>query len=513
MTGADRFLRLVGGVGVATNLKTKSVRGGLIAMVAECTDFVLRLGSVAVLARLLVPEYFGLISMVTAITSIAERFKDLGLSSATIQKKEITHEQVSTLFWVNAGVGVVMMLLVAALAYPIALFYADPRLIAITLAVGTSFPLSGMAIQHQALLRRQMKFAEIAGIQIGSSALSIVLAIIIALNGHGYWALVAREVSRNAFMAAGTWVCMPWVPGFPSRQAGVGSMLRFGGDVTAFNVVWFLSSSMDQILVGRLFGPVSLGLYRQAFQLVLAPVNQLSYPVQVVGEAALSRLQNEVEKYRRYYQKLLSILSLFTMPLVVFLAVYAEPLVRIALGERWIGATPLFQILAIAALLRPAATTAGNVMLTCGHSRRFLWLGVFTAVALLFFFVAGIPWGPAGIAYGHVWSIYLLLVPKLYWSFRKTPVTVGLFFSSIARPLAASLVMGGVLAFLRRAWPTETAVGDLCLGLVVAVLVYFGLWMVMPGGKSQLRELLADFSGHISLPGVFRKKARTDGLA
>jgi O-antigen/teichoic acid export membrane protein len=132
-------------------------------------------------------------------------------------------------------------------------------------------------------------------------------------------------------------------------------------------------------------------------------------------------LQHDPEKYRRYYRKLLSILSLFTMPLVVFLAVYAEPFVRLALGDRWIEATPIFQVLTIAALLRPAATTAGGVMLTCGHSRRFFWLGLSTSVALVLFFVAGIPWGPVGIAWAHVWSIYLLLVPKALLELQENP--------------------------------------------------------------------------------------------
>jgi O-antigen/teichoic acid export membrane protein len=507
MTGPERFSHLVDGDAVATNLKRKSVRGGAVAMVAECTDFAIRLGSVAVLARLLVPEYFGLLSMVTAITSIAERFKDLGLSNATVQKKEITHEQVSTLFWLNAGVGLAMMLLVVGLAYPISLFYSDARLIPITLAIAISFPLSGMAVQHQALLRRQMKFTQMAAIQISASLLSLTLAIIMALKGFGYWALVAREVSRNVFVVAGSWLSIPWVPGAPSRQAGVGSMLRFGGDLTANNLVWFLCSSMDQVLIGKLFGAVPLGFYRQGFQLVLAPVTQLSYPVQVVGEAALSRLQHDPGKYRRYYHKLLSILSLFTMPLVVFLAVYAEPFVRVALGDRWIGATPIFQVLAIAALLRPAATTAGGVMLTCGHSRRFLLLGLITSVALVLFFIAGIPWGPVGIAWAHVWSIYLLLVPKLYWSFKRTPISMGLFFSSIARPLAASLVMGIILLLLRQARLVQGAFGDLCLGVVVSPLVYLGLWMVMPGGRSELRDLIADLSGPFDFFACFRRMA------
>jgi PST family polysaccharide transporter len=156
--------------------------------------------------------------MVTAVTSIAERFKDLGLSDATIQQKEITHEQVSTLFWVNAGVGVAMMLVVIGAAHPVSLFYSDARLVSIMSAIALSFPLSGLAVQHQALLRRQMKFAQLAGVQIGSSLLSLALAIIMALKGCGYWALVAREVTRSVFMATGSWFCMPWVPARPSRQ-------------------------------------------------------------------------------------------------------------------------------------------------------------------------------------------------------------------------------------------------------------------------------------------------------
>ena len=509
MTGAARFSRLVGGDGVAANLKTKSVRGGVVALAAESIDFAIRLGSVAVLARLLVPEYFGLLSMVTAFTSIADRFKDLGLSIATIQRKEITHEQVSTLFWLNAGLGVVMMLVVMGLAYPLSLFYSDARLIPITAAIAISFPLSAMAIQHQALLRRQMKFKELAVVQIGSSLLSLALAIIMALKGFGYWALVAREVSRSLFMAAGSWFCLPWIPARPSRQAGVGSMLRFGGDVTASNLVWLLCSSLDQVLIGKLFGAVPLGFYRQGFQLVLGPINQLSFPIQTVGEAALSRLQHDPEKYRRYYRKLLTILSMFTMPLVVFLAVYAEPCIRVALGQRWIGATPISQVLAIAALLRPAAATAAGVMLTCGHSRKFFWLSAITSVALALGFLAGIPWGPVGIAWAHVWSIYLLLVPKLYWSFKRTPISVGLFFSSIARPLAASLMMGIILALVRQARLVQSPFEDLCLGAVLGALVYFGFWMVMPAGKSDLRDLIADFSGPMNGFRFLRRKEQT----
>jgi PST family polysaccharide transporter len=116
-------------------------------------------------------------------------------------------------------------------------------------AIAVSFPFSGIAVQQQALLRRQMKFMHLAAIQIGSSLLSLTLAINLALHGFGYWALVVREVARSVLMA-GSWLFMPWLPDLPSRQAGVGSMLRFGGDVTASNLAWLVCSGMDQVLRG-----------------------------------------------------------------------------------------------------------------------------------------------------------------------------------------------------------------------------------------------------------------------
>jgi len=134
---------------------------------------------------------------------------------------------------------------------------------------------------------------------------------------------------------------------------------------------------------------------------------------------------------------------------------------------------------------------------------------VITSVAPVLGFVAGIPWGPVGIAWAHVWSIYLLLVPKLYWSFKRTPISVGLFFSSIARPLAASLMMGIILALVRQARLVQSPFEDLCLGAVLGALVYFGFWMVMPAGKSDLRDLIADFSGPMNGFRFLRRKEQT----
>jgi O-antigen/teichoic acid export membrane protein len=203
-------------------LKDKAVRGGFNVMTAEVISAVLRTVSMLILARMLMPEHFGLIGMVTAITTIAERFKDLGLSTATVQVKKITHEQVSALFWINVGFSTLLMFIIAALAWVIAWFFGDHRLVGITLAISSSFFLGGLTVQHEALLRRQMRFGDLAWIRIVSDGLSTVVGIGLAWQGFEYWSLVWKEVARGAFAAAGTWFICRWWP----RSAGQGHRIR-----------------------------------------------------------------------------------------------------------------------------------------------------------------------------------------------------------------------------------------------------------------------------------------------
>jgi O-antigen/teichoic acid export membrane protein len=489
MNGEAKFHSLIGSPGHAADLRLSTIRGATFALAAEGTEFVLRLVAIAVLARLLVPEYFGLIGMVTAITAIAERFKDLGLATATIQRKDITHEQVSTLFWVNAALGLAIVLLVAALAVPISHFYDDARLINITLAIASTFFWSGITIQHQALLRRQMRFARIAVIQVTASVLSIIVAITLARMSYGYWALVAREVSRNVFMAIGTWVCCPWVPGPPSRRANIKSMLSFGGDITVYNLIAFLGANLDQIVMGKIYGAHVIGLYRQGVNLVLGPIGQLTSPVNAVAESALSRLQSDPGKYRLYYRRILSTLCFLTMPLAAFLAVYADEIVLVVLGPQWEEAATFFRILALSAFIRPAASTPGFVMVTCGKSRRYMRWGLFSTMALVVFLAIGTRWGPIGVAFAQVASTYSLLLPRIYWGFKDTPVRLGDFASSIKKPLIASLIMTGILIVLREELLTQLPLRGLEIGALVALVSYFGSWLLLPGGRPEMNQI------------------------
>src|SRR5271170_3146841 len=214
------------------DLKEKTIRGGLARLCAQGANFVLRLGSLMVLARLLGPKDFGLVGMVTAFTGVLTLFRDFGLSAAAIQQTNVTDKQISTLFWINMFVGVLLGFLAVAGSPAIAAFYHEPRLFMVTVVLASGFLFNAAGIQHSALLQRQMRFTALAAINTVGLLVGAAIGIGGAKTGYGYWALVAMTVTVPLTSTVGFWLIAAWVPGMPQRRVGIRSMMRFGGTVT-----------------------------------------------------------------------------------------------------------------------------------------------------------------------------------------------------------------------------------------------------------------------------------------
>ena len=214
-----------------------------------------------VLARLLVPSDFGLVAMVTAITGFVAIFRDCGLPAATIQRAEITRAQISTLFWINCGLGLVLMLVVLALSPVIAWFYHEPRLLWITGALSIAFAITGVAVQHQALLRRQMRFKTLAMIDVLSMAFGVSIGMAMAWVGFGYWSLVGVTFGSTLLNSALVWLKCDWRPDTFRRRVGARSMLAFGGHLMGFDVLNYFTRNFDNVLIGRALGSIALGVY------------------------------------------------------------------------------------------------------------------------------------------------------------------------------------------------------------------------------------------------------------
>ena len=471
-----------------TDLKGRSVRGGAVTMAAQGARFVLRMVSTVVLARLLTPEDFGIFAMVLTVTGFVAMFKDMGLSMATVQRVEINHRQISTLFWINVGLSLCVMLVTAALAPAIALFYGEPRLTWITLALACAFIFGGLTVQHQALLRRQMRFGTLALIQIGSMGAGIVTGIIAALCAAGYWALVFMELATVFAGALGVWVACGWRPGLPVRKAGVRSMVAFGGHLTGYNVVNYFGRNLDNVLLGRFWGANVLGLYSRAYNIMMLPIIQVREPLHAVAIPALSHLQKDPIRYKSYYIRLITLISFVTMPLMVVLFLCADDVIHLFLGDQWLGAINIYRVLCIVAFIQPVGSTWGIVLVSLGQSGRYFRWGIVSSAVIIISFICGLQWGAVGVGTAYTIANYLLLIPTLSYCFRQTPISAVDFFLAISRPVIASIVMGFVIVLSRLYLPSLPNVWSISCSFVVGFATYLMVLLLVPGGYLLLQE-------------------------
>ncbi|TRO83355.1 lipopolysaccharide biosynthesis protein [Trichloromonas acetexigens] len=475
------------------DLKKRSLKSGAVTLTSQGMMFVIQLASTMILARILTPQDYGKLAMVVSITGLASILSNLGLSTATIQRAEITHEQVSTLFWINTAIGALVTVVIASLSPVVAWFYQTPELVWMMLALSSNFFINGMTVQHSALLNRQMKFYALAKIQVLSTLIGIASAIVAAKYGLGYWALVINSVVTSVASAIGAWLSSGWMPGIPRKSAEVKAMVKFGSDLVGFNVVNYFSRNLDNILIGRYHGSAELGFYSKAYQLLMMPITNLRDPMNKVAMPALSRLQDDPEEYRDYYKKYVSILSFVTMPLVVFLFIFSSTIIKIFLGDKWLLASDLFRILAIVSFMQPATSTRGLVLLTTSQSRKYLFVGFVSSIIVCASFVIGVNWGARGVAIAYAVETYIFMVPLLMYSFHKTPVNLFDFIDSVYAPILASLFMGSLCHLF---YINANNYNDYCvilIGFIIALISYFTIFIIFFGGKKQLLYCLDYF--------------------
>src|SRR5438132_997365 len=286
------------------NLKRRTISAGVVTRSSQAAKFLLSLGSTVILARLLTPRDFGLVAMVTAVTGFLAIFRHAGLATPTVQREQITHAQVSNLFWINLGVSALCALIVAVLSPLMARFYHDSRITYITLALSTTFLIAGFRVQHLALLKRQMRFKAIALIEVGSMATGVFVGIVMALLHFRYWSLVGLSLATEiaSFLLTGS--VSRWRPQLPTKGSGIGPLVAFGAHQTAGNFIFGLARSCDNLLIGRFYGPAAVGLYSRGAALVIRPMEQFLLPIEAVFVPTLSRLQSQPQRYRSTFLRL-----------------------------------------------------------------------------------------------------------------------------------------------------------------------------------------------------------------
>ena len=422
------------------DLKGKTVRSGFAKLCGQVASFVLRFASLVIMARLLDPKDFGLVAMVTAVTGLYNLFTSAGLSEATIQRPVISYQQLSALFWINLLVGVILAAACILTAPVLVKFYDEPRLFWVTVAVAAGFILNAAAVQHSALMQRQLRYVALTLIEILSQLLAFVVGVGMAVGGFGYWALVAASIVSPAVFVICVWSVSRWIPGPPRRDAEIGSMLRFGGTLTLNSIVVYVAYNLEKVLLGRFWGADILGLYGRAYQLINMPTENLNAAFGGVTFSALSRLQDDPERLRRYFLKGYALVNSLTLPITVFCALFANDIILTLLGPKWIAATSIFRLLTPTVMIFGIINPLFSLLLALGLYRRSFRIALVLSPLVMTAYVIGLPFGPNGVAFAYSAAMTLWLIPHILWCLHGTVISPRHLLVAVGRPFLSAVV-------------------------------------------------------------------------
>ncbi len=459
-------------------------------LTSQVTVFVINLVSLSILARLLTPDDFGLIEMVVAFTFFIIMIKEMGLSWAAIQQENLTHPQISTLFWVNMSTSLGFVLFAVALSPLLAAFYNEPKLVWLTVVLSGTFITSGLANLHQALLIRQMRFSALTAVEITSKALAVAVAIILARRGAGYWTLAVMQLVDGGARAAGVWIACGWRPGPPKRKIGLRSMIVLGGNLTGSRILTYLTRNLDNVLIGWRWGPHETGLYTRAYKILLLPINQINVPLSSVALPALTGLKNDPERFNNYYLNVLWIIAFITMPLVALMFVLSKEIIDLILGPQWGGVVLIFRFLCLSALFEPILSVLNWLYMSTGRTDRMVKWGMINTCIIIISFIIGLSFGARGVALAYSLTTLILIVPAMSFAVSHTTLELKNILAAIKPAFLA--VLAAVIFGL--AFKNLLDLGiSVWIETIICGLIMMAVYLIITLGFYGKKDILLDF--------------------
>ncbi|HYI34705.1 MAG TPA: lipopolysaccharide biosynthesis protein [Glaciibacter sp.] len=466
------------GRGAATTLSGQLIRIGV------------QLTGIIILGHLLSPSDYGLIASVMAIIGIGEVFRDFGLSSAAIQSRELSRNQKDNLFWINALIGLVLTSAALLCSPLIAGLYGDDRLGPLTQVLAFTFLLNALATQFRADLNRNFRFFALTTSEIGAQVGGLVVGIVMALNGYGYWSLAGQQVSQGLLMLIILIPVTRWFPRGFHRGTETMHFVRFGSNVFGTQLLGYASRNVDSVVIGATLGPGPLGLYNRAFQLLLLPLNQINAPSTRVALPVLSRLQDDRDRYAQFIilgQRVMLHLVTF---ILAFAAAQATPIIAITLGRQWLESAPIFQILSVAGFFQAAGYATYWVFLSKGLMRQNLYYSLVSRPLLIGLVLLGSLWGVHGVAAAYSIGMGLAWPLSLWWIHRVSDAPAGRMFVAGVRAIVG-YGLAAVASYASTLWvPSSQPVVSLAVGLGALIATVAVLALVWPAFRRDIQSII-----------------------
>lgn len=439
----------------------------------------LKLAQMAVLVRLLAPEDYGLMAMVTVVLGFGGVLADLGLNSAYLQRRDVTPEQRSSLFWTNVGMSGGLSLLVVSTSSLIAVYFGDDRLTPLLMLSALTFILSALGQQLRIIAQKNLNFGPLVILETMSTVVGFATAVALAVLEFGVYALVWGAIvsALTGTMFAWSFISNGWRPMWRFQYKDIKPFLGFGGAMVGSGIVNQINMTIDLLLGGRMLAASQLGLYSVPRNLVLQLQFMVNPIITRVGFPLIAEVQHDIKRVRKIYLKTLNMTVSTNAPLYIGIAFFAPEIVQVYLGEKWTDVVNLLRILAIWGLIRSVHNPLGSLLFGMGRAG----LSLQWNLALLFIVPPVLWFGSLYGTIGLAWSLLGIQAAAFFpgWYVLVRPLC-DLKFAEYAfaalRPILITVVAVAPAYWLTL--PLDEAILTLAVAIVVSAPLYLGVSFV-----------------------------------
>lgn len=477
-----------------SEFRHKTINGITWSVVSRLGRLALTFVIGVILARLLSPHEFGLIAMITVITSFAAIFAELGFSAALIQKQDIQQEHLSSIFWLNLGAGLLLTLIFMAGAPLLAEFYQEPMLTPLTIVISTNFLISSLNIVQNTLLTKALDFRTLSIVELGAVAVAGSISIAMAFAGFGAWSLAAQSVLISTATAVLLWVLSDWRPSLLFRWTAVKDLLGFSMSLFGTKVLNYWVRNIDYLLIGRFLGTDPLGVYNKAYDVMLFPLASVSRVFSRVMFPSMSIIQENKRRVANLYLQMTRAIALITFPMMLGLFVTVEPFVMAVFGAKWTGMIPVLRVLSLVGMTQSIGTLNGNLYLSQGKADLQLKVGLVLRTVAILGIVIGLQWGIVGVAIGYAIASFINSYPSFYFAGRLVNLTYWELLRNLSGVFGCAVVMAilvlAVGLLLPATWPQWVHLAVQVLSGMVAYLSFIHLFKLQ--AYQEVRALISE---------------------
>ncbi len=429
-----------------------------------------------ILVSLLAPSEFGLMATALIIINFLELFKDLGTSSAIIQRMSISDSLLSSVFWLNVCFGLIIFSIIFFLSPILANFFNNNKLVLILKVLPIVFIISSLGNVQKALMEKELHFNLISKIELGATLFGAIVGIFLAFKGFGVWSLIYQTITNLSLATILYYICSEWKPSISFKIEEIKSISSFSINLVGFNFFNFFARNADYLIIAKFLGDVQLGHYYLIYRIMLYPIQNVSQVISRVIFPVYSKIQNDNIKLSKAFKDVTSSIAIFTFPLMLGLIAISNLFIHSFFGSKWDYnlLENLFVVLAPVGLMQSLTSNVGSLYLAKARTDLFLKWGILSSIVYLVGFVIGIKWGAWGVAFSYFITNIILFYPVFAIPFKLINLNFLTFIKNLNRTILSALIMA-CMVFLFNIYISKFLENTISLVIVcvIGMISYF----------------------------------------